>query len=110
MPLQLDARQVPGIEGNDECGVIRGVGGGEVRGGRHGPLTASASEQFHPVGEERAERQPTAMDAGLDGAERDAGHPGDLGVVVAFDVEEDDRGPLVAADGRERRSERAATL
>ena len=32
------------------------------------------------------------MDSGLDRAERDAGHLGDLGVVVALDVEQDDRG------------------
>ena len=43
-------------------------------------------------------RQPAAMDPGLDRPERDAGHLGDLGVVVALDVEQDDRGALVVGD------------
>ena len=44
-----------------------------------------------------AKRQPAAVDPGLHGAERDARHLGDLGVVVALDVVEDDRRALVVA-------------
>ena len=40
------------------------------------------------------------MDPRLDGAERDAGHLGDLGVVVALDVVQDDGRPLVVGDAR----------
>ena len=40
--------------------------------------TASTSEQFHAALEQRAERQPAAMDAGLHRAERHAGQLGDL--------------------------------
>ena len=42
------------------------------------------------------------MDPRLHGAERDAGHLGDLAVVVALDVEQHDRGPLVVGDPGER--------
>ena len=38
------------------------------------------------------------MDARLLGAEGDPGHRRDLGVVVALDIEEDDRGALVVGD------------
>ena len=58
----------------------------------------SATEQLHAVLEQGAQGEPPAMDPGLDGAERDAGHLGDLGVVVALDVVEDDRRPLVVGD------------
>ena len=47
-------------------------------------------------------RQPPAVDPRLDGAERDPGHLGDLGVVVALDVVEDDRRALVVGDRGQR--------
>ena len=47
----------------------------------------SATEQVHPVDKAVTEREASAVDPGLHGTERDAGHLGDLGVVVALDVE-----------------------
>ena len=77
------------------------VGGSAIGRGRRA-VRGSATEQLHPVGEPVAKGEPAAMDPRLDGAERDAGHLGDLGVVVALDVEQDDRGPLVVGDRGER--------
>src|SRR4029077_10889332 len=65
-------------------------------------FVASATEQLHPVLEQAAEGEATAMDPGLDGPERDPGHLGDLCVVVALDVVQDDRRPLVVGDLGER--------
>ena len=67
----------------------------------------SATEQLHPVLEQAAQGEAAAMDARLDRAQRHAGHLGDLGVVVALDVEQDDGRPLVVGDLGQRRVERA---
>ncbi len=69
-----------------------------------------AAEEFHPLGEDGAQCQPAAVDAGLDGAERDPGHRRDLGVVVALDVVQDDGRPLVGRDRAQRRREGAPAL
>ena len=50
------------------------------------------------------------MDARLHGAQRDAGQLRDLGVVVALDVEQDDRVPLVRRDRREGGRKHARSL
>src|SRR6478735_11612947 len=59
---------------------------------------ASTTEQLHPVLEQAAQRETAAVDPRLDGPERDPRHLGDLRVVVALDVVQDDRGPLVVGD------------
>ena len=50
------------------------------------------------------------MDPGLDGPERDPGHLGDLSVVVALDVVQDDRGALVVGDPSQRPGQRPRSL
>lgn len=61
----------------------------------HVPQTTSTTEQFHIPLEPAAQGETAAMDARLHGAERDAHQAGDLGVVVALDVEEHDAGALL---------------
>ena len=56
------------------------------------------------------ECQPAAVDARLDRAQADPGHLGDLRVVEALDVEQDDRRALVVADRRQGGVERADAL
>jgi hypothetical protein len=50
------------------------------------------------------------VDPGLHGPQRDAGELGDLGVVIALDVEQDDGGPLVGRDPRQGRVEHPGSL
>ena len=52
---------------------------------------ALAPEQAERALEAVAQREPPAVDPRLHGPQRDAGQLGDLGVVVALDVEQDDR-------------------
>src|SRR4029078_13002166 len=67
----------------------------------------STTEQLHAVGQDVAQRESAAMDPRLDGAKRDPGHLGDLGVVVPLDVVEHDRSPLGGRDACARRRARA---
>ncbi len=60
--------------------------------------------------EQLPQGKPAAVDPGLDRPERDARHLGDLGVVVALDVEQDDRHALVVGDVREGCRQRSGPL
>ena len=101
---------VVGCGTDHEPAVVLGMVGGRsgFRGSRRSdahrrPIgSRSATEMLHLVREQVAERQPPAVDARLDGAQRDTGHLGDLVVVVALDVVQHDGGALVLRDLAER--------
>jgi hypothetical protein len=65
-------------------------------------LTLSVTQQFHVVGQQVAQREAAAVDAGLDRAQRDSRHLGYLLVVVTLDVVQHDRRALVSGDLRQR--------
>src|SRR5690242_21790607 len=71
---------------------------------------SSATEELQAVLEEGPERQPAAVDPRLDGAEGHARHVGDLGVVEALDVVQDDGHALVVGDAGERTGQDARPL
>src|SRR6266511_6249295 len=69
--------------------------------------TASAAEQFHAILQQASQGEPSTVDSGLHRAQRYARERGNLAVVVAFDVEQDDGIALVGRDERQGLVERA---
>ena len=96
-------RVAVGRERGDQLLVVEGVARGDASAGSSGSglLRQPRNRSIRSISRPRSARRPRWI-RDLTVPDRDAGHLRDLGVVVALDVVQDDRRPLVVGDLRER--------